>query len=76
MFTENQLVNIMCAFVGFDAFQVAHVPKTLSLVEDADRAEDVPCSAGDVERGAADFTPDGGFLAGQAGVGAEPRMNF
>ena len=43
-------MDIVRAFVGLHAFEDAHGPETLVLIENPDAAEDVACGAGGVER--------------------------
>ena len=43
-------MDVVRALVGLHAFEVAHVPETLVLIEDADTAQDVARGARGVER--------------------------
>src|SRR5262249_26275434 len=47
---DYQLVNIVGAFVGVDAFKIVHVPHDAVIVHDAVPAENVPRLAGRIER--------------------------
>lgn len=41
LLAEHEQVDVVRALIGLDALEVTHVPETLILVEDADRAQDV-----------------------------------
>src|SRR5579859_3999047 len=38
---DNQLVNVVCPFVGINAFEVVHVPHDAVIVDDAVRAKNI-----------------------------------
>src|SRR5580704_6102714 len=49
---DHQLVNVVGAFVGEDAFEVVHVAHDAVIVDDAIGAEDVASFAGGIQRDA------------------------
>src|SRR4051812_1858410 len=49
VFAKHEQVDVVRAFVSFYALEVAHVPETLVLIENADAAQDVARGAGGIE---------------------------
>src|SRR5258707_7003236 len=51
-FADDELVDVVGAFVGEDGFEIVHVAHDAVIVDDAVGAENVARLAGDVERDA------------------------
>ena len=50
LLAEHEQMDVVRTLVGLDALEITHVPETLILVEDADRAEDVARGPSGIER--------------------------